>query len=213
MGRWVRWQGSRHERLEGLIFLEGLGDRHAARGAERVAVEAAHTAKAGEQGKGCERGARKKANPCPWFEGRPSCAHLSSVSVVLVFSAAATSLPSSAPTLHRREERAHVLGTEHLAAEVHSLAARRLALELHQRGAVRLDHLVLQVRDERLVVGIGERTAARHATLACHRDLRVAVEGAVQQDGVELHRVPLHLGQEREDEVLDAAAGARQVAC
>jgi hypothetical protein len=112
--------------------------------------------------------------------------------------------------LHRREERAHVQGAEHLTAEVHIPAARRLALDFHQRGAVGLDHLVLQGRDQRLVVGVGERAAARHVVLAIHIDLRVAVEGAVQQDGVELHLVPLHLGQEREDEVLDAAAGGRQ---
>jgi hypothetical protein len=112
--------------------------------------------------------------------------------------------------LHRREERAHVLGAEHLTAEVRFPAARRLALDFHQRGAVRLDHLVLQCRDERLVVGVGEGAAARHVILVLHLDLRVAVEGAVQQDGVELHLVPLHLGQEPEDEVLDAAAGARQ---
>jgi hypothetical protein len=115
--------------------------------------------------------------------------------------------------LHRREERAHVLGAEHLITEVHCPAARRLALDCHQRGAVRLDHLVLQGRDQRLVLGVGERAAARHGLLEKHRDLRVAVEGAVQQDGVELHLVPLHLGQEPEDEVLDAAAGAHQAAC
>eukprot|EP00964_Phaeocystis_antarctica_P060016 scaffold35750_cov56-Phaeocystis_antarctica.AAC.6 len=80
--------------------------------------------------------------------------------------------------LHRREERAHVHGAEHLQAEVHFLAARRLALDFDQRGAVRLDHLVLQARDQRLVVGVGERTAARHVALVMHLDLRVAVEGA-----------------------------------
>eukprot|EP00964_Phaeocystis_antarctica_P061814 scaffold36961_cov56-Phaeocystis_antarctica.AAC.2 len=80
--------------------------------------------------------------------------------------------------LHRREERAHVMGAEHLQAEVHLLAARRLALDLDQRGAVRLDHLVLQARDQRLVVRVGERTAARHVALVSHLDLRVAVEGA-----------------------------------
>eukprot|EP00964_Phaeocystis_antarctica_P043587 scaffold25015_cov52-Phaeocystis_antarctica.AAC.2 len=52
------------------------------------------------------------------------------------------------------------------------LAARRLALDFHQRGAVRLDHLVLQARDQRLVVGVGERTAARHEALEHHLDLR-----------------------------------------
>ena len=41
---WVRWQGSRPERLQGRISLQGLGDRHGTRGAEVVAVEAAHTA-------------------------------------------------------------------------------------------------------------------------------------------------------------------------
>ena len=98
MGGLVRWKGSRLEIREGRVLLEGLGDRHATLGAELVAVEAAHTAKAGEQGKGCERGARKKANPYPWFEGLPSCAHLSVVSVVFVFSAAATSAPPAAPS-------------------------------------------------------------------------------------------------------------------
>ena len=47
MGGWVRWQGSRPERLEGGVALQGLGERHATLRAEVVAVEAAHTAKAG----------------------------------------------------------------------------------------------------------------------------------------------------------------------
>ena len=33
------------------------------------------------------------------------------------------------------------------------------------------------------------------------------MQGAVPLDGVQLHQLPPHLGQEREDEVLDAAAG------
>ena len=44
MGGWVRWQGSRLELLEGLVFLEALRERHATLGAEVVVVEAAHTA-------------------------------------------------------------------------------------------------------------------------------------------------------------------------
>ena len=47
MGGWVRSQGSRLEPLEGGVALERLGERHAALGAEVVAVEAAHTAKGG----------------------------------------------------------------------------------------------------------------------------------------------------------------------
>ena len=47
-----RWQGSRLELLEGGIALEGLGERHAALGAEVVATEPAHTAKGkGEMGR------------------------------------------------------------------------------------------------------------------------------------------------------------------
>jgi hypothetical protein len=45
MGRWVRWQGSRLQRLEGGVALEGLGKRHAILGAELVELEAAQTAK------------------------------------------------------------------------------------------------------------------------------------------------------------------------
>ena len=55
MGRWVRWQGSRLERLEGGIALQGLGERHATLGAEVVVAEAAHTAKAGGKGRCSER--------------------------------------------------------------------------------------------------------------------------------------------------------------
>ena len=47
VGRWVRWQGSRHEVREGGIALQGLGERHATLGAEVVAVEPAHTVEAG----------------------------------------------------------------------------------------------------------------------------------------------------------------------
>ena len=47
---WVRWQGSRHKRLEGGISLQGLGERHASLGAEVVIFEAAHTAKEGWEG-------------------------------------------------------------------------------------------------------------------------------------------------------------------
>ena len=47
---WVRWQGSRPERLEGRIALQGLGERHASLRAEVVEQEAAHTAKAGWEG-------------------------------------------------------------------------------------------------------------------------------------------------------------------
>ena len=55
---WVRWQGSRLKLLEGLVALEGLGERHAALGAEVVAVEPAHTAKGMvSRGEGSERGA------------------------------------------------------------------------------------------------------------------------------------------------------------
>ena len=98
MGGWVRWQGSTPEHLEGRINLERLGDRHATLGAEVVPLEAAQTGKEGSQGPVHVGLSSKNANPCPWFEGRPSCAHLSSVSVVFVFSAAATSAPSSAPS-------------------------------------------------------------------------------------------------------------------
>ena len=45
MGGWVRRQGSRPEVLEGGVALERLSERHAALGAELVAVEPAHTAK------------------------------------------------------------------------------------------------------------------------------------------------------------------------
>ena len=41
----VRWQGSRPELFEGGVALEGLGERHAALGAELIGVEPAHTAK------------------------------------------------------------------------------------------------------------------------------------------------------------------------
>ena len=98
-----RWQGSRLERREGRVALEDLGERHASRGAEAVLAEAAQTAKEGEQGECRERawrGALLARTPTlgTWFEGRPSCAHLSVVSVVLVFSAAATSAPPAAPS-------------------------------------------------------------------------------------------------------------------
>eukprot|EP00964_Phaeocystis_antarctica_P136634 scaffold101082_cov49-Phaeocystis_antarctica.AAC.2 len=206
MGRWVRWQGSGLEVREGRVSLEGLGDRHAPRGAELVVVEAAHTAKRSSIGqlRALERGERgvrlQRCRHQRTARGSQLVEHHIQLGDLVA--------------LDRREERAHVLGTEHLLAEVHSLAARRrLALELHQRGAVRLDHLVLQVRDQRLVVGVGERTAARHVLLVKHLDMRVAIEGAVQQDCVELHLVRLHLGQEPEDEVLDAAAEARQAGC
>eukprot|EP00964_Phaeocystis_antarctica_P009611 scaffold5230_cov55-Phaeocystis_antarctica.AAC.3 len=234
-----RWQGSRLERFEGRVALEDLDERHAGRGAEFVAVEAAQTAKEGEQGKRSERACCCGRDA--WaggFDGR--AADLSDVRVVLLLSASAIAMPPAGPSslqrrlrtrqrkvnrasaasvaclrspccknanpchlrcrhqlaargsqlvpaqvqlgdlvaLHRREERAHVHWAEHLHAEVHCLAARRLALELDQRGAVRLDHLVLQARDQRLVVRVGERTAARHVALVCHLDLRVAVEGA-----------------------------------
>eukprot|EP00964_Phaeocystis_antarctica_P071958 scaffold43949_cov50-Phaeocystis_antarctica.AAC.4 len=105
-----------------------------------------------------------------WFEGRPSCARLSARcrhqlaargSQLVALQVQLGDLVA----LDRREERAHVHGAEHLKLEVHLLAARRLALDLDQRGAVRLDHLVLQARDQRLVVGVGERTAAGHAAL------------------------------------------------
>ena len=98
MGGWVRWQGSTPEHLEGRINLERLGDRHATLGAEVVPLEAAQTGKEGSQGPVHVGLSSKNANPCPWFEGRPSCAHLSEVSVVLVFSAAATSSPPAAPS-------------------------------------------------------------------------------------------------------------------
>ena len=55
MGGWVRWQGSRPEVREGRIALQGLGERHAFRGAELVLAEAAHTAKEGEKGECSER--------------------------------------------------------------------------------------------------------------------------------------------------------------
>ena len=62
-----RWQGSRLEVREGRVALEHLGERHASRGADAVAVEAAHTAKEGEQGESSERcmpvGPNKIANP------------------------------------------------------------------------------------------------------------------------------------------------------
>ena len=45
VGSMAAWQGSRPERLEGLVALEGLGERHATLGAELVFGEAAHTAK------------------------------------------------------------------------------------------------------------------------------------------------------------------------
>eukprot|EP00964_Phaeocystis_antarctica_P007011 scaffold3797_cov55-Phaeocystis_antarctica.AAC.1 len=47
--------GSRPERCEGRVALERLGERHARRGAEVVAVEAAQTAKEGEEGECSER--------------------------------------------------------------------------------------------------------------------------------------------------------------
>ena len=43
MGGWIRWQGSRLEPLEGRVALEGLGERHAALGAELVVAEPALT--------------------------------------------------------------------------------------------------------------------------------------------------------------------------
>ena len=55
MGGWVRWQGSRPEEREGRIALEGLGDRHALRGAELGEDEAAHTATEGGKGNCKER--------------------------------------------------------------------------------------------------------------------------------------------------------------
>ena len=53
-----RWRGSRLERLEGRAALEDLGERHASRGAEVVAAEAAQTAKDGEKGECSERACR-----------------------------------------------------------------------------------------------------------------------------------------------------------
>eukprot|EP00964_Phaeocystis_antarctica_P135067 scaffold99413_cov65-Phaeocystis_antarctica.AAC.3 len=55
MGEWVRWQGSRLERRESRVALEGLGERHATRGAELVVAEAAHRAKEGGKGECSER--------------------------------------------------------------------------------------------------------------------------------------------------------------
>ena len=52
MGECVQGQGSRHEVLEGGVALEGLGDRHAALGAEPVAAEPTHTAKGRVRGRG-----------------------------------------------------------------------------------------------------------------------------------------------------------------
>jgi hypothetical protein len=43
-GGWVRWQGSRPERLEGGVALERLGERHATLGPELVVAEPGHTA-------------------------------------------------------------------------------------------------------------------------------------------------------------------------
>ena len=57
-GGWVRWQGSRLEQRERRVALEGLGERHASRGAKVVAHEAAHTAKEGEKGECSERACR-----------------------------------------------------------------------------------------------------------------------------------------------------------
>ena len=53
-----RWQGSRLERREGRVALEGLGERHASRGAEVVVAEAAQTAKEGDKGECSERACR-----------------------------------------------------------------------------------------------------------------------------------------------------------
>jgi hypothetical protein len=51
-GGWVRWRGSRQERLEGGVALEGLGERHATLGAELVVRKAAQTVKPGWEGPG-----------------------------------------------------------------------------------------------------------------------------------------------------------------
>ena len=47
MGRWVRWQGSRLQRLEGGVALEGLDERYATHGAEVIELEPAQTVKPG----------------------------------------------------------------------------------------------------------------------------------------------------------------------
>ena len=56
--------------------------------------------------------------------------------------------------LHCREQRVHVHRADHLRGEVYGLAARRFALGYDERVAVRLDHLVFQAFDERLVIGV-----------------------------------------------------------
>ena len=44
-GEWIRWQGSRQERIEGCVALEGLGERHASVGVKFVVLEAAQIEK------------------------------------------------------------------------------------------------------------------------------------------------------------------------
>eukprot|EP00964_Phaeocystis_antarctica_P071957 scaffold43949_cov50-Phaeocystis_antarctica.AAC.3 len=93
-----RWQGSRQERREGRVALEDLGERHARRGADVVNLEAAHTAKEGEQGECSER-----CMPCgrdaraSGFDGR--AADLSDVRVVLLLRASASAMPPAGPRL------------------------------------------------------------------------------------------------------------------
>ena len=115
--------------------------------------------------------------------------------------------PRDPVLLHRLHERLDVLGAEQLGLEVHGpRPVLGPAPALDDRVAVRLDHLVLDVLNELRVAGDGESAAARQLLLERDLDLGVLLELPILQDRIELHARPLHLGLQREDEVLDAAA-------
>ena len=91
-----RWQGSRLERREGRVALEGLGERHATLRTEVVVAEAAHTAKDAEKGECSERACcwGLDARAREWVrDGR--AADSSDVRVVLLLRASASAMPAA----------------------------------------------------------------------------------------------------------------------
>ena len=102
-------QGSRLEVREGGVALEGLGERHAALGAELVVAEPAHTAKEGEKEqvqRACMLWGLKV-----WvggFDGR--AADSSHSRVVLLLRASASAMPPLGPSSLSPSLRSHGKG-------------------------------------------------------------------------------------------------------
>ena len=99
MGGSVRLKGSGLERLEGGVALDGLGERHAALGAELVAAEPARTAQSN-----CEKGRVQRGCMMWWLKARASgfdcrAADSSFFRVMLLLSASASAMPPSGPSL------------------------------------------------------------------------------------------------------------------